>query len=188
MTLAVIPLLINGKEVSTDTTFDVVNPSSGETVFKANGANAKLAKEAVDAAQKAFPAWSRTKPNERRALFFKAVQLLEQRQDEVTKIQMEETSMDKSLAGGFLSALSIGMLRECGSRTSSIEGSIPEPDEEGILHFECVDIGSMALVVKEPYGVVVGMVPWNAPLFLGFRAVCAPIACGNTVVYVAILY
>lgn len=40
----------------------------------------------------------------------------------------------------------------------------------------------MALVVKEPYGVVVGMAPWNAALLLGLRAVCAPIACGNTVV------
>lgn len=41
----------------------------------------------------------------------------------------------------------------------------------------------MALVVKEPYGVVVGIAPWNAALILGFRAVCAPVACGNTVVY-----
>lgn len=41
----------------------------------------------------------------------------------------------------------------------------------------------MALVLKEPYGVVVGMAPWNAALFLGLRAVCAPIACGNTAVY-----
>jgi acyl-CoA reductase-like NAD-dependent aldehyde dehydrogenase len=44
-------------------------------------------------------------------------------------------------------------------------------------------LGSMALVVKEPYGVVVGIAPWNAALLLGLRAVCAPIACGNTVVY-----
>jgi len=42
--------------------------------------------------------------------------------------------------------------------------------------------GSMALVVKEPYGVVVGIAPWNAALLLGLRAVVAPIACGNTVV------
>lgn len=45
------------------------------------------------------------------------------------------------------------------------------------------NVGGMALVLKEPYGVVVGMAPWNAALLLGFRAVCAPIACGNTVVY-----
>ena len=44
--------------------------------------------------------------------------------------------------------------------------------------------GSMALVVKEPYGVNVGMAPWNAALLLGLRAVCAPIATGNTVVYI----
>jgi acyl-CoA reductase-like NAD-dependent aldehyde dehydrogenase len=42
--------------------------------------------------------------------------------------------------------------------------------------------GGMALVLKEPYGVVVGIAPWNAALLLGLRAVCAPIACGNTVV------
>src|SRR5579859_195081 len=44
-------------------------------------------------------------------------------------------------------------------------------------------LGGMALVIKEPYGVVVGMAPWNAALLLGLRAVCAPIACGNTAVY-----
>jgi acyl-CoA reductase-like NAD-dependent aldehyde dehydrogenase len=133
MTLKVVPLLINGEEVSSDTTFNVVNPASGEVVFKANGADPKLAKVAVDAAQKAFPTWSRTKPNDRRALFFKAAQLLEERQDEVINIQMKETSADKIFAGGFQVALSIGLLRECGSRTSSIEGSIPEPDEKGIM-------------------------------------------------------
>jgi acyl-CoA reductase-like NAD-dependent aldehyde dehydrogenase len=42
----------------------------------------------------------------------------------------------------------------------------------------------MALVLKEPYGVVVGMAPWNAALLLGLRAVATPIACGNTVVCV----
>lgn len=131
MAVKVIPLLINGEEITSDVTFDVVNPGSGETVFKANGANAKLAKAAVDAAAKAFPAWSRTKPNERRALLFKAAQLMEERLDEMTKLQMDETSVDKGFAGGFQGAVSTGMLRECGSRTSSIEGSIPEPDEEG---------------------------------------------------------
>jgi benzaldehyde dehydrogenase (NAD) len=50
---------------------------------------------------------------------------------------------------------------------------------------ECVGeliAGGMALVLKEPYGVVVGIAPWNAALLLGVRAVAAPIACGNTVV------
>ena len=35
---------------------------------------------------------------------------------------------------------------------------------------------------RQPAGVVVGIAPWNAPVFLGIRAVVAPLAYGNTVV------
>jgi len=131
MTLDVVPLLINGEEITSNVVFDVVNPGSGKVAFKANGANAELAKKAVEAAQAAFPAWSKTKPLERRKLFLKAAQLLEERKDEVTKIQQQETSVDPGFAGGFQIGVSVGMLQECGARVSTIEGSVPEPDEEG---------------------------------------------------------
>jgi benzaldehyde dehydrogenase (NAD) len=42
--------------------------------------------------------------------------------------------------------------------------------------------GKRALAVRQPVGVVVGIVPWNAPVILGVRAVAAPLAYGNTVV------
>jgi len=132
MTLNVVPLLINNEEVSSDIAFDIINPDTGEAVFKANGATAELAKKAVDAAQAAFPTWSRTKPLERRKLFLKAAQLLRERGDEVTKIQQQETSVDAGFAGGFQLNVSVGMLEECAARVSTIEGSVPEPDEEGI--------------------------------------------------------
>ncbi len=44
------------------------------------------------------------------------------------------------------------------------------------------DADSMALVIKEPYGVQLGIAPWNASLFLAARAVFTPIACGNTAI------
>lgn len=40
----------------------------------------------------------------------------------------------------------------------------------------------LALVFKEPYGVVLGIAPWNAPFVLAIRAVAAPLISGNTVV------
>lgn len=40
----------------------------------------------------------------------------------------------------------------------------------------------MALVIKEPFGVQLGIAPWNASLFLAARSVFTPIACGNTAV------
>jgi benzaldehyde dehydrogenase (NAD) len=42
--------------------------------------------------------------------------------------------------------------------------------------------GSLAMAVRQPAGVVLGMAPWNAPVILGVRAVAVPLACGNTVV------
>jgi acyl-CoA reductase-like NAD-dependent aldehyde dehydrogenase len=41
------------------------------------------------------------------------------------------------------------------------------------------------MVLKEPYGVVVGIAPWNATFILGFRAVTYALAAGNTVVFKA---
>jgi acyl-CoA reductase-like NAD-dependent aldehyde dehydrogenase len=40
----------------------------------------------------------------------------------------------------------------------------------------------MAMAIREPAGVVLGMAPWNAPVILGVRAIATPLACGNTVV------
>jgi acyl-CoA reductase-like NAD-dependent aldehyde dehydrogenase len=44
------------------------------------------------------------------------------------------------------------------------------------------DGNTLALVMKEPYGVQLGIAPWNASLFLALRSVITPIACGNTAV------
>lgn len=43
--------------------------------------------------------------------------------------------------------------------------------------------GAITMVFPEPYGVVLGIAPWNAPLVLGLRSVCAPLAAGNTVIF-----
>jgi acyl-CoA reductase-like NAD-dependent aldehyde dehydrogenase len=40
----------------------------------------------------------------------------------------------------------------------------------------------LALIFKEPYGVVLGIAPWNAAFILAIRAVATPILCGNTAI------
>lgn len=44
------------------------------------------------------------------------------------------------------------------------------------------DRSAHAVVTKEPLGVILGIAPRSAPLFLGFRAAAAPIAAGNTAI------
>jgi acyl-CoA reductase-like NAD-dependent aldehyde dehydrogenase len=56
--------------------------------------------------------------------------------------------------------------------TTQIKGEVIPSDKPGTL----------AMAVKKPVGVLVGMAPWNAAVILGVRAVAMPVACGNTVV------
>ena len=43
----------------------------------------------------------------------------------------------------------------------------------------------MAMGIRQPVGVVLGIAPWNAPIILGVRSVAMPLACGNAVVFKA---
>ena len=73
---------------------------------------------------------------------------------------------------GFNVALAAGMLREAASMTTQIAGEVIPSEVPG----------SLAMAVRRPCGVVLGIAPWNAPVILGMRAIAMPLACGNTVV------
>lgn len=45
-----------------------------------------------------------------------------------------------------------------------------------------ITTGRAAYVTKEPYGVILEIVPWNAPIILLIRAIFFPVACGNSVI------
>ena len=68
--------------------------------------------------------------------------------------------------------LAAGMLREAAAMTTQIGGEVIPSDKPGTL----------AMAVRQPAGVVLGIAPWNAPVILGTRAIAMPLACGNTVV------
>ncbi|OCL07377.1 aldehyde dehydrogenase [Glonium stellatum] len=145
-----VPLLINGKEVTTSTTFPVVSPSSHETIWHSSSASVDDANAAVAAASAAFPAWSKTKPSVRRNILLKAAEILESRADECAGYMMQETGAEAMFAGGFNIPLTVEMLRDVAGRISGIMGSIPV----------CASEGTSALVLKEPFGVVLGIAPW----------------------------
>ena len=74
--------------------------------------------------------------------------------------------------GMFNCDLASRMLREAAAQTYSVVGEVIPSDVPG----------SLAMGVRQPAGVVVGMTPWNAPVILGTRAIATPLAYGNTVV------
>ena len=57
-----IPLWLNGKEITTSTTYDVKSPLDSKVLYKASASSVQDAEAAVKAAAEAFKSWSKTKP------------------------------------------------------------------------------------------------------------------------------
>ena len=166
-------LLINGewRAAQSGNAFETRNPYTGEAATSATAAGREDARAAVDAAHGAFAEWSTTGPGARRAMLSRAADLIIERQNEIAETMIEETGATFGW-GMFNCMLASGMLREAAAQTYGTVGEVIPSDIPGKL----------AMAVRAPVGVVVGIAPWNAPVILSARAVATPLAFGNTVV------
>ncbi|TXC67444.1 aldehyde dehydrogenase family protein [Piscinibacter aquaticus] len=172
-TMSDLSMLINGLAVSAEkgATFERRNPLDGSVATRAPAASEADAVAAVEAAAEAFKTWSQTGPGERRALLLKAADALEAKTPKFCEAVPAETG-GTAMWAGFNVMLAAGMLREAASLTTQISGEVIPSDVPG----------SLAMGVRQPAGVVLGIAPWNAPIILGVRAIATPLACGNTVI------
>lgn len=168
-----VSMLIGGKQLQArnGATFERRNPLDGEVASRAPAATVEDALAAVDAAAEAFSVWSALGPSERRALLMKAAQALEARTDAFAAAMAAETGASALWAAFNLHLAAAGLI-EAAALTTQIEGELIPSDVPG----------SMAMAVRQPAGVVLGIAPWNAPVILAVRAIALPLACGNTVV------
>lgn len=171
--MQLVELLIGGKSTPGrgGATFDRMNPYTGEIATRAAAASVEDADTAVEAAHAAFPAWSDLPPNERRKRLLRAADIVDSFTSEFVVTGVSETG---GTAGwyAFNVMLAANMLREAASMTTQIAGEVIPSDVPG----------SVAMAVRRPCGVVLGIAPWNAPIILAVRAIAMPLACGNTVV------
>ncbi|KAI1621768.1 Aldehyde/histidinol dehydrogenase [Exophiala viscosa] len=166
-----VPLIIDGAPATGSYSFPVTNPSNGDELWEAWGATSTEADAAAAAAAKAFPTWANVNYVERRNLLNKAADCLVERLAELKKYVMEETGATSDWAN-FDCNTAVGILREVASRVSTIAGTVPQT----------LDTGLTALVCQVPYGVVLGISPWNAASILGIRSIAYALAAGNTVI------
>lgn len=168
------PSLLMGGQAATATggaSFDRHNPLDGQVATRAPAATPDDARAAVDAAAQAFPAWAAIGPGERRALLMRASQALAAKGEALAAAMAAETGAS-GLWAGFNVHLAADMLLEAAALTTQISGQIIPSNIPG----------SVAMAVRQPAGVVLGIAPWNAPVILAVRAIATPLACGNTVV------
>ena len=171
MTQAVVNLVIGDERRAAKASFERLDPLTGQVATRAAAAQTDDAVAAADAAAAAFPVWSALGPNARRAALNKGAAALEARAADFVAAMMTEVGATEGWAR-FNLKLAADMLREAAALTTQINGEVIPSDKPGCL----------AMALREPAGVVLGIAPWNAPIILGVRAIAVPLACGNTVV------
>lgn len=151
--------------------FERINPLTNEPASKAQAMTVAEAGNAADRAAIGFKLWSVLGPAARRATLTRAASALESRKDEFVAAMMAEVGATAGWAM-FNLMLAAGMVREAAALTTQIAGEVIPSDKPGCI----------AMALREPVGVILGIAPWNAPIILGVRAIAVPLACGNAVV------
>lgn len=155
-------------EVSTGAgTIPVVNPATEEVIASVPAGTAADADKAVAAARAAFPAWSRTSPDERAGFLKRAAEALQLRQTELAVLISQEVGMPFA----YSNVVQVGLPVQ--SFVSIADIALSYPFERQVHN---------SLVVREPVGVVVAITPWNYPLHQIVAKVAPALAAGCTVV------
>ena len=151
-------------------TFEDRDPYTGDVVAEVPAGSREDARQAIEAAAAAFPAWSKTPPAARQKIFLTAAGVLESRQDEVVSLLARETGCTFGF-GMFQMHFVPGLLRQAAALAYAPIGEVIPSDT-----------GAFAMGLRRPVGVVGAIAPWNAALILSARSIAAPLALGNTVV------
>ncbi len=163
-------MYINGQWVIPAGSFDDMNPSDGSVWAKAPDGGAAEARTAIEAAQRAFPAWSGLMFQERAHYMLKIADIIERR-------QVDYATANQGEAGGwfgkgmFEAGYAVEVFRAAAAMCYQSIGEIL-PSEHGKL----------STAQRVPMGVVSVISPWNMPCILTARGFAFPMAAGNTIV------
>jgi succinate-semialdehyde dehydrogenase/glutarate-semialdehyde dehydrogenase len=164
-------LLINGKQIQTESTLKVEDPSTGETLAEVADATAEHGIEALDAAVAAKDSWAATDPRERGEILRRAFELVVARGEDIALLMtlemgkpLSEARAEVTYGAEFLRWFSEEAVRISGRYSIAPSG------------------GTRLLTMKQPVGPVYAITPWNFPLAMGTRKIGPALAAGCTVV------
>jgi aldehyde dehydrogenase (NAD+) len=148
-------------------TIPVINPATAEVIMHVPRGAAADVDDAVRAAKAAYPAWRDTSPTQRAALLLRWAELIRQREQEIDQLEISEVGRPH---WGPLPMP--GMLTFFAGQADKVHGHTLPTHTPDVL----------GLTLREPFGVVGGIIPWNAPGPNFVMDVGPAIAAGNTIV------
>ncbi len=164
--------LIGGKQVKSRKTFNSINPAKPSEVvgvFQLGGK--KEVDEAVKAAWKAFPEWSKLPAPKRGEILLEAAHLLKKSKERLAVLETKEMGkILKETRGDVQEAIDV--LEYMAGEGRRLFGHTTPSELKN----------KFAMTVKRPLGVVGLITPWNFPIAIPAWKIAPALICGNSMV------
>ena len=166
--------IVDGERVpaASGETYDVIDPTTGETYATAPMSSAEDVDRAYRAAATAFETWGETTPQDRATAMLKIADAIESRIEEINEVECRDTGKPRGLTMDEEMPYASDHFRFFAGASRVLEGR--SAGEYMADH--------TSWVRREPIGVVGQVTPWNYPLLMMIWKITPALAAGNTIV------
>ncbi len=150
-------------------TAEILNPATGETIAEVPDGTQADVDRAVEAAEKAFPAWRESTPAERAEVLLKLADVIDEHTEELAELESRNVGKPLAAARDEMPVCSDN-IRFFAGAARILEGRSAGEYMEGYTSW----------IRREPIGVVGQIAPWNYPLMMAVWKFAPALAAGNT--------
>ena len=161
---------IGGERVGSDATFTDISPITGEPIAEVARGGEREAALAVEAAERAFPAWAALGPKGRAEHLHRLADLIDANVEPLSVVECTDMAM-------LLRSLRARLINRC-ARNFRNYADLAVEYEERVWDSN----GTHNRVLRMPSGPAVVITPWNAPLMLSTWKIAPALAAGSTVI------
>ncbi len=165
-------MYVGGSWITTEEKRPVTNPADESTIAEVPEAGAEHAGQALEAAREAQRGWARKTGPERGAVLRAIAEGIRSRTEELARLVVAEQGKTITEARGEVGDAAAGFFDYYATFERGQVGAMFAPDAAN----------EHLMVRSVPYGVVVGIIPWNYPAALFARKVAPAIMAGNAIV------
>ena len=164
---------VNGRFVDAEggKTLTVENPASGAAVSEVPDSSVQDAREAIDFADQAQRAWEKLAPIERAQYLHRIATGIRADAEHLARVLSEEQGKPLDQARGEVNGTA-GYFDYTAEWARRVEGEVIASDRPN----------ETQLLLRQPIGVIGGIVPWNFPLYVLARKVAPALLMGNAIV------
>ncbi|VJK44322.1 NADP-dependent glyceraldehyde-3-phosphate dehydrogenase [Streptococcus pneumoniae] len=169
--------LVNGKWKSSEQEITIYSPINQEKLGTVPAMTQTEADEAMQAARAALPAWRALSAIERAAYLHKTAAILERDKEKIGTILAKEVAKGIKAAIGEV-VRTADLIRYAAEEGLRITGQAMEGGG-----FEAASKNKLAVVRREPVGIVLAIAPFNYPVNLSASKIAPALIAGNVVMF-----